>query len=568
MKLRLALLLIITLGNAFLGPLAVGSQKVGEFHWFEYQGNDSVFSPRLPEGMYQNPILAGFHPDPSICRVGDDYYLVNSSFSYSPGLPIYHSRDLVNWRFVTHALESQRDLNFRRQVTMSRGIFAPTLRFHDGVFYLVSTAIDAGENFLITAKDINGPWSDPVWLPELNGGIDPDIFFDGGRVYIAHNGPPPSTPEYEGHRALWIWEFDLDRNSIKPESKRLLVDGGVDISQQPVWIEGPHLYKVGDWYYLSAAEGGTGDGHSQVVFRAKSLTADFEPYGGNPILTQRDLPADRPNPINATGHADLVETPDGDWWAVFLGVRNYHKVHFSTGRETFLLPIQWRDGWPTILPPNTPVPSRLPLPLGLSQNQGGAEPTTGNFTWRDNFDSPQLAHHWNFLRTSVRHDWYQINKGRPGIRLSALPIRLSDFGQPAFIGRRQQHTNYVAETALSLPVESGYSVGMAAFQSEGFHFYFAVARVDSGYSVFVEQVKNGVISRLKEVALLAAQPGEASTELRLRVEIQGAVASFSYQSSDQVITVLDDADATILSTQLAGGFVGSYIGLHTRIEGE
>jgi len=275
------------------------------FEWFEYTGKDKLFDQKLAPGEFQNPVLPGFYPDPSIVRVDDDYYMVNSSFGYFPGLPVFKSTDLVSWQQIGHALTKESQFNFSG-LRISKGIFAPTLRYHEGTYYLVTTAVDSGGNFLITSSDPAGPWSDPVFLPEV-GGIDPDIFFDDdGRVYITHNSTPIGEPLYDGHRAIWIWEFDLSSKKIIPGSDRLIVDGGVDITKEPIWIEGPHIYKTKGWYYLMCAEGGTGDQHSVVIFRSKSLEEPFVPYEHNPILTQRDLDPSRPNPI-----ANAITTPDG-----------------------------------------------------------------------------------------------------------------------------------------------------------------------------------------------------------------------------------------------------------------
>ncbi|HET9055110.1 MAG TPA: glycoside hydrolase family 43 protein, partial [Cyclobacteriaceae bacterium] len=307
-----------------LKAFAAAQENYAEFRWFEYTGGDAIFAGELKKDHYYNPVIAGYYPDPSVVRVKDDYYLVNSSFAYFPGLPIFHSKDLVNWRQIGHAFSRRSQLTFEKGQNMSHGIFAPTIRYHDGLFYIITTDVYGIGNFYITAKNPAGPWSDPVILPEI-GGIDPDLFFDDdGRVYIAHNEGPEGEPLYDGHRAIWLWEFDLNNKNVLKNSGRVIVNGGVDISKKPIWIEGPHLYKVNDWYYLSCAEGGTSEDHSQVIFRTKNLAESFVPYEKNPILTQRDLSPARANPVTSTGHADVVQTQNGEWWAVFLGIRPYY----------------------------------------------------------------------------------------------------------------------------------------------------------------------------------------------------------------------------------------------------
>jgi alpha-N-arabinofuranosidase len=266
---------------------------------------------------FTNPILAGFYPDPSICRVGSDYYLVNSTFSYFPGITVFHSKDLVNWKLIGYVLERQEQLNLDGQ-GVSRGIFAPAIRYHNGTFYVTCTLVDIGGNFVATSKSPEGPWSHPVWIPQING-IDPSMFFDeNGKSYILYNSiAPDDKPLYNGHRSIRMYEFNLDSLKIMGEEK-ILVNGGTDINKKPIWIEGPHIFKKDGYYFLMAAEGGTSDQHSEVVFRSKNCDGPYVPYAHNPILTQRHLDPKRESAITCTGHADLVQTEQGDWWAVFF----------------------------------------------------------------------------------------------------------------------------------------------------------------------------------------------------------------------------------------------------------
>jgi alpha-N-arabinofuranosidase len=292
---------------AMLLPSLAPTAAPVAFDSFTYTGRDDVFTAPLPAGHYRNPILAGYYPDPGICRVGDDYYLINSSFAHFPRILIFHSTDLVNWRQPGHVIDRPDQLDYDG-LAITRGLFAPAIEHHDGVFYVVCTMVGAGGNFLVTATDPAGPWSNPVWLNFE--GIDPSLFFDDdGRAWMLNNGNPPDhRPLYDGHRAIWIQEFDVtNRKLIGPRS--ILVNGGVDIRTKPVWIEGPHLYQKDGWYYLSCAEGGTSIHHSQVILRSKSVTGPYEPWAGNPILTQRDLDGNAPHAVTCTGHADLVIGP-------------------------------------------------------------------------------------------------------------------------------------------------------------------------------------------------------------------------------------------------------------------
>ena len=534
------------------------ANTTASFHWFDYQGQDAVFAEALAKGSYQNPVAAGFFPDPSITRRGDDYYMVLSSFSYTPGLPILHSTDLVNWQLVGHALSraSQVDMS---GMQVSRGIFAPTIRYHDGTFYLITTVVDKGGNFILTATDPAGPWSDPIWLPEVEG-IDPDMFFDeDGKIYISHNGEAPGQALYEGHRAIWIWQYDPVKKAVLPDSKKLLVNGGVDLSTKPIWIEAPHIYKHNGWYYLVCAEGGTADQHSAVVFRTRSLNEPFVPYSGNPILTQRDLPADRANPITTAGHADLVQLPDGQWWAVFLATRTYDQTYFNTGRETFLLPVSWKDEWPTILPQGQEIPYRHPAPTGLISSTG-AMTQTGNFNWRDEFDGQNLKLDWNLLR---EFDQSWITLDGQNLLLSAKAVGMNSLSQPAFIGRRQQHTSFETSTSLVVP-KGKISAGLVAFQNEQYHYYLGVKTAGGKATVFLEQAKGG-----KPSLMTSQNLAENTAELRLRIQGNAGEIRFYYADQQGDWQQLGEVqDAKILSTQVAGGFVGTTLGVHARQEKE
>jgi alpha-N-arabinofuranosidase len=518
----------------------------------------------LPSGSYRNPILAGFYPDPSICRVGDDYYLVNSSFAWFPGIPIFHSRDLVHWTQLGHVLDRPGQLKLAG-LGVSRGVFAPAISHHAGVFYVINTLVDAGGNFYVTAKDPAGPWSDPVWLPEIDG-IDPSFFFDDdGRAYIVNNGPPPDNhPLYLGHRAIWLQEFDLERRQLTGP-REIIVNGGTDLAKRPVWIEGPHLFKQDRWYYLICAEGGTGEEHSEVVFRSRALRGPYVPWERNPILTQRTLPADRPNPVTCTGHADFVEATDGAWWAVFLGCRPYERDCYNTGRETFLLPVSWTDGWPLVLPPGQTVPMIGAAPQ-LPVSPAPAIPLNGNFTWRDDFAGPTLAPVWNFLRGPAAA-WLSLTEPPGGLTLHPRADPLTGHGEPSFVARRQQNAHCTAITSLRFPAEAGVSAGLVAFQNETHHFFLGVRSRAGGAEVFLERTAGDENGGRPQTIARADLPAPTPETIQLRLTVDGRTCSFSYAARPGEWRVLkENEDATILSTRVAGGFVGTMLGLYARLD--
>jgi alpha-N-arabinofuranosidase len=573
---------------------AGGTPPSAYFHWFEYSGHDRVFDAPVPPGTYRNPVLAGFYPDPSITRVGDRFYLALSTFTYFPGIPVLESRDLVHWRQIGSVIDRPSELSFDG-LGVSRGIFAPAITFHDGFFYVISTSVDAGGNFLAVARNPAGPWSDPIWLPQIDG-IDPSLFFDAdGKTYILNNGPPAGTPQYEGHRAIWIQEFDLAaRKLIGP--RKILINGGVDFAMKPVWIEGPRLYRHEGWYILMCAEGGTSVQHSEVVLRARSPWGPFHPYAGNPILTQRDLPADRGDPITNAGHADLVEGPDGKWWATFLASRPYETTHYNTGRETFLLPVTWRDGWPTILArgkgipyvaeapnvrpgrPAADVAAGVRTPITAEGSLAAAPdteipvaPTTGNFTWRDDFDSRSFELEWLQVRVP-KQSWADLTS-RPGwLTIHPLATRLDSLTNPSFLARRQQHLSFDASTELATP-DVGVSMGLAAFQNENDWYFLGVHRGSASLQGRPPRAGKAPLELFLEKRSGAHTETIARSELadvgHLRLKISGNARAYSfYFDADGAgwKPLKEGDDGSILSTDVAGGFVGAVVGPYARAE--
>lgn len=541
-----------TLLRAEPGPVA--------FDWFEYSGTNALETKAGP-GEYQNPILTGFYPDPSICRAGDDFYLINSTFAYFPGIPIFHSRDLVNWQLAGHVIHRPDQLRYDR-VGVSGGIFAPAIRHYRGTFYVVCTQVGGNGNFVVTATNAAGPWSNPTEL--RFEGIDPSPFFDDdGRAWMVNNGAPEGRPLYDGHRAIWIQEFDyVAKKMVGP--RKVLVNGGIDISKKPVWIEGPHIYRHNGWYYLCCAEGGTGPQHSQVILRSRNVDGPYTPWEKNPILTQRDLGANAPDAVTCTGHADLVVGPDNTWWAVFLGVRPYQGRYSPMGRETFLLPVKWPDdGWPVILPPGERVPMAGKTPGGVSVRVSDALPLNGDFTWRDEFKADALSPAWIMLRTP-KETWWSLDGAAGKLKLTPRAELLSGRGNPSFLGRRVQHARFSASTSLEVPTGPGVAAGLAVFQGERYHYFAGVRRETNGVSIFLERVRGRAGQEVvKSVNLANAK------NVKLRVTSNDAKCSFEYAAdAGSWSTLAADEDATLLTTDVAGGFVGATVGPHVRLESE
>lgn len=545
----------LTLATAlFTAPLALAAETA-RFNWLDYQGADpSDAVVKAKPGEYRNPILTGYYPDPSITRVGDDYYIVNSTFSWFPGIPIFHSRDLVNWTQIGNAIDRPDQLDFKA-LGLSRGVFAPAIDYHDGTFYILNTCVDCGGNFIITAQDPKGPWSNPIWLPDLEGGIDPSIYFEGDRAWIINNGPPEGEPLYQGHRAIWVQELDLkSMKTIGP--RKVLVNGGVDISKKPIWIEGPHIFKKDGFYYLICAEGGTAINHSQVVLRGPGPMGPFTPNPANPILTQRDLDPARPFPVTSAGHADFVVTPKGEWWASFLAIRPYGDDLYNTGRETFLMPVRWVDGWPRITEPGQAIPLTHAKP-DLPAQPAPKVPTTGAFQVRDEFDGDRLPPYWMMAR-NPKGDWYRLSDG--ALTLKLQPVGLSDHGNPAFWARRQQHHNATIITDMVFtPDQPGERAGLAAVQSDESWMRFTIEK-EGGQLVARVAARAGKDTPA-DGQILGSVPVKASASYRLRITARGGEYDFDVAAAGaDWQPVVKGADGTILSTKKAGGFIGVMVG--------
>lgn len=547
---------VLVLGSMFSIAQAAAADAPdasrARFERFAYQGRAQEHVVRR-DGEFVNPILSGYYPDPSITRVGDDYYLVNSSFTNFPGLPVFRSNDLVNWTQIGNALDRPEQADFTG-VTASQGIYAPDISYHDGRYYIITTCSSCPGgvgNFVITADNPAGPWSNPVTIRGLQG-IDPSLVRDGDKLYVVYNNAPEGKPRYDGHRAIWIAE--LDPRTLQFAGKpAVLVDGGVVPANRPIWIEGPHVFKKDGHYYLTCAEGGTGDNHSEVVFRADAVTGPYVAAPVNPILTQRDLDPKRSHPVTTAGHADFVETQNGQWWAVFLATRPYPGNFYNIGRETFLLPVRWENGWPLILEQGKPVPFALPKPA-LPAQAPAPSPTSGNFAYVEEFDGP-LPAAWIGLRTP-RAPLYAIDHGALVLR-AGQP--LGDLrGVPGFVGRRLQHHVATVSTVVAYTLQrEGDRAGLVAMQNDNFHVFLGLARIDGKNVVALYKREAG------KDTLLASSPTAAS-RVELVMEMDGGQGTYRYREDGKTTTLASNVDIRLLSTQKAGGFVGVVVGPYVQ----
>jgi xylan 1,4-beta-xylosidase len=483
---------------------------------------------------YDNPILQGCYPDPSICRVGEDYYLVTSTFCYFPGVPIFHSRDLVHWRQLGHVLTKPEQLPLNDADNI-RGIYAPTLRYHDGLFYVVTTNMDMHKHFYVSTSDPAGVWSDPVWLD--GGGIDPSLFFDeDGRVYFT----------WTDLTSIYQCEIDLDTG------RHLTAPSVIWTGSGGSYPEGPHLYKINGLYYLMIAEGGTEYGHMETIARSASPNGPFESCPRNPILTHRHRSR---NLIQGTGHADLIQAHDGSWWVVFLAFQQMmqYRYYHHLGRETFLAPVTWDEaGWPVINGSGT-------VDLIMDPPTLPAHPWPTDST-RDEFDTPGLGMSWNFLGSPPTNACSLTE--RPGwLRLKGSALTLTNPGFPVFVGRRQQHFNCTISTLLDFsPSQDGQEAGLSVYMNHQHHYEIAVVRENGTHMVIVRR-------RIGTLSAVVARQNIPVSPVCLKIQADRTHYTFSFVSGTLDEVTLAEGETHYLSSEVAGGFTGIYLGMYVTGNG-
>ena len=539
------------MGLALVACKPAVSPGVAVFESFRYEGRDAVYEahPLPAKDAVYNPILPGWYSDPSICTNGEgDYFLVTSTFSYFPGVPIFHSRDLVNWKQVGHVLDRPSQLTGLDRQHTSGGIYAPDIKYNpkNRTYYMITTNVGTG-NFLVKTQDPSGAWSDPILLPQVQG-IDPSLFFDDdGKAYIVNNDEAPGgKPEYDGHRTIRIVEYDVENDCTIGE-RRIIVNKGVDPAAKPIWIEGPHLYKIDGKYFLMCAEGGTSDQHSEVIFRSDAPMGEYKPWHRNPILTQRHLSADRPDAVTCTGHADLVKTPDGAWWGVFLGCRPTRKGFENLGRETFLMPVRWsQDGFPFFLEGEETVPLIVRHPGTRVEGN----PTFGNFVVEDSFTGDRLDQAWMTLRGPAT-GLYALKGG--ALELTCSPMHATRFETPALILRRLQHHAFSASTRMRFVPEGSEAAGLLLYKDERHQYFLKVCLVDGTPSICLE--------RYGETLSCKALPKTFNTVDLCIASDDGLTFRFGYAvDGREMRTLVANVDASYLSTAVAGGFTGTTVG--------
>jgi alpha-N-arabinofuranosidase len=486
---------------------------------------------------YTNPIIKGFYPDPSVCKVGDTFYLVTSSFQYFPGVPLFKSKDLISWQQIGYCLTRESQLPLKNQ-SCSGGIYAPTIRYNKGRFYMVTTNVAFGGNFYVYTEDIEGEWSEPIFVKQA--GIDPSLFFDeDGKVYFTSNGTDET-----GRNGIFQAEINIDTGELLTESRFLWPGTG---GRYP---EAPHLYKIKGMYYLMIAEGGTEFGHMVTIARSTNPYGPFESCPHNPILTHRNLGG---HPIQGTGHGDLTQDEYGNWWMVFLGFRipgrwvNFHHL----GRETFLAPVSWsEDNWPVVYKNGT-------VELSMEVKVEG-KPL---FSTTASYENALTPLDWNYIRNPHSENFILEDNNRK-IQLKGTSVTLNDLeDSPSFIGVRQRDFEAEFKAALSFdPKSNGEEAGITIYMNETHHYEIALLRENDNNKIIFRRR----IGSLQTVVKEHIYPSKSVT---LQIEASNFNYTFSFIGNEGEKVEMGTGETAYLSSEVAGGFTGAYFGLYATSNG-
>ena len=473
---------------------------------------------------YRNPVIPGYHPDPSVCRVGDTFYLVNSSFQYFPGVPIFQSKDMVHWQQIGNVLDRDSQLPLKGASSWL-GIYAPTIRYHEGTYYMITTNVGNGGNFMVTATDPRGPWSKPMWLKQQ--GIDPSLYFEDGKCYMVSN---PGD-------AIWLCEINPKTGEQLTESKKLWQgDGGR-------YPEGPHIYKKDGYYYLLISEGGTELAHHLTIARSKNIEGPYESNPANPILTNCSR-LGQSLQIQGTGHGDFVQATDGSWWMVFLAYRNYGGSYHHLGRETYLAPVEWKEGeWPV-------VNNVMPIDTLVKANTLPAVPLEKHLDADKNFAPTTGKAEWMYIQNPISSNYERLGSGSKRIIRLHPHGTLTENNQPTFLGRRQESANMTLETEVTPTGEA--EAGLTIYQINDGHLDFVVSKNKVAVKCKLKSIDYEVKSVLRT---------NQKKAVKLRVRSNGEMYYFDYSLDGKNFQELCAVNCSLMSTEVAGGFTGVTLGM-------
>lgn len=502
----------------------------------------------------RNPIIGGYHPDPSVTRVGKYFYLVNSSFQYFPGVPIYRSEDLVHWQQIGNVLTSDSQLPLKGASSWL-GIYAPTIRYNAGRWYMITTNVGNGGNFMVTADRPEGPWSQPLWLTQQ--GIDPSLYFEQGKCYMVSN--PDNT--------IILCEIDPATGQQLTESRPIWRGTG---GRYP---EGPHIYNKDGYYYLLISEGGTELAHSLTIARSKSIYGPYEANPNNPIMTNCRM-AGQDKQIQGTGHGDLMQAEDGSWWLTFLAYRNFGGSYHHLGRETCLAPVEWREGeWPVVNGGNA-IDTLMTVPKLLTQTTATAQSHDKLYDFKAAWQhGERLGAEWLYIQNPIpeNYEW-----GAWGIRLHGSKSSLTVNEQPTFVGRRQESGLLTASCRLCADgLQKGDEAGMTVYQINNGHLDLFVRRNESNLLEIVLRYQIKSIVHEEKIIPIETDGKKLSntSTVKLTITSDGNTYDFYMEHCDaqkpaqQTTEKLGSVESSMVSTEVVGGFTGVVLGMYATGNG-
>ena len=527
------------------------------------------------QDTFINPIINGGYPDPSIVRVENDFYIVNSSFEYFPALPIHHSKDLVNWELIGYGIDRPSQGTGKvnlYDVQQQGGIHAPSIRYHDGLFYIVTTnvysPVDKSKptemvNFILTAKNPAGPWSDP-YIIEGAPGIDPDIFFDdNGKVWFVGTHDT-GNPNKNGIGEIWIQELDLNNWKLKGQRHSIWrgACGGC-------CVEGPHIYKQYGRYYLMVAEGGTSYNHAVMIASSKNIEGPYDSNPKNPILTSRHLSNN--NWVHSTGHADLVQLKDNRWYMVSLGIRNEMDSTSNMGRETHLMPVVWEEAWDNWVEVEKgrwePVIIKWPV---VAPNTGKVERNTSipflekkqniNYSFYDDFTSSKLDLQWNFRRVP-RENTYELNSKNKTLKLNLSPESFELRSQYNLMGFRQKETEFEYSSSMNFKPKKNFSeAGLSIFSQDDNYINFTVKKHNNKTLLNLS-----VKPRDQKLDIIKSIPLKYNENIILKIVSKDNKYIYYYSLDDgNSFDVFTETGANLV---LCKGYIGTNLGLYASSNG-
>lgn len=514
---------------------------------------------------FKNPVLPGFHADPSVCTNGEDFYLVNSTFQYFPGVPVYHSKDLIHWEQVGNCLSrlSQLDLSGLYEKDNAElgwtngGVYAPTIRYHEGRYYMVTTVFPSQRHFYVWTDDPAGEWSEPIFIDFAIGSCDPSLYFDEGKCYFIWKAADEKTHPEITPGEINICQIDIETGKCIGKIHSL----GTGLGGR--YPEGPHIYKKDGYYYMMLAEGGTEHGHHVNILRSRSLLGPYEPNPANPILSHFNMKMQNSN-IQGLGHADFVQGKDGSWWIICLGYRTSGYLLHVMGRETMLAPVRWDEGeWPIVNGNGT-----LSVDMNCStlpQIQMPQDPEREEFDYikrdapADSYHSLGLPMGWMSIGNPKLSD-YSLTERNGWLRLKPTTITLDKATSPTFVSRRQTETNFQATTCLDLSaMTNGMQTGITAYAAPLNHYDVVVEK--RGEKLFAK-----ANIRLGEMAHVAKEVPLTGNTAFLQITSDKDYYYLNVSNDGSNYETLAKMDFRYLSTEVIGGFTGVMLGVFAQTD--